>query len=39
MNPGEALMTIGIDITKKDVVESAIKLFDTYIEKAKVLIK
>ncbi len=33
MNPRESLMTLGIDITKKDVVLNAIKLFDSYIEK------
>ena len=32
MNPRESLMTLGIDITKKDVVLNAIKLFDSYIE-------
>lgn len=34
MNPKEALMTMNIDITKKEVVERAIKMFDEYIEKA-----
>lgn len=33
MNPRESLMTLGIDITKKDVVLNAIKLFDSYIGK------
>ena len=32
MNPRESLMTLGINITKKDVVLNAIKLFDSYIE-------
>ena len=35
MNPKEALMTMNIDITKKEVVVRAIKMFDEYIEKAK----
>ena len=34
MNPKEALMTMNIDITKKEVVLSAIKMFDEYINKA-----
>ena len=32
MNPKEALMTMNIDITSKDIVERAISLFDNYIE-------
>ena len=35
MNPKEALMTMNIDITKKEVVLSAIRMFDEYIDKAK----
>ncbi len=35
MNPKEALMTMNIDITKKEVVLSAIKMFDDYITKAE----
>lgn len=32
MNPKEALMTMNIDITSKEVVERAINLFDNYID-------
>ena len=39
MNPREALMTMNIDITKKEVVLSAINLFDEYIDKANDILK
>ena len=32
MNPKEALMTMNIDITSKEIVKRAISLFDNYIE-------
>ena len=39
MNPKEALMTMNIDITKKEVVLSAIHMFDKYIDEAKNILK
>ena len=35
MNPKEALMTMNIDITKKEIVLSAVEMFDKYIDEAK----
>ena len=39
MNPKEALMTMNIDITKKEVVERAIILLDEFIDEADLILK
>jgi oligoendopeptidase F len=39
MKPREALMTMNIDITKKDVVERAINMFDEFIDEANEILE